>query len=239
MTRVQVLSNPEELARAASWYIQELVLQAERERGRVLLVLSGGSTPLPVYERLAKLALPWAQMHLFWGDERCAPPEDSFSNYGNARRALISKVPIPENNVHRIRVELDPSEAAQVYEDELRGFFGSDPPIMDLILLGVGSDGHTASLFPGGPELAEDQRWVVNSEPPAGTEPALPRISLTLPIINQARAVLFLAAGKDKRQATSSILRVSGAGKEVPAGLVRPKGELAWFLDQEAAPGLG
>lgn len=239
MTRVQVLSSAEELARAASWYVQELVLQAERERGRVLLVLSGGSTPLPVYERLAKLALPWTQMHLFWGDERCAPPEDSFSNYGNARRALISKVPIPENNVHRIRVERDPPEAAQVYEDELRRFFGSDPPIMDLILLGVGSDGHTASLFPGGPELAEDQRWVVNSEPPAGIEPALPRITLTLPIINQARAVLFLAAGKDKRQATSSILRVSGAGKELPAGLVRPKGELAWFLDHEAAPGLG
>lgn len=239
MTRVQVLSNPSELARAASWYVQERVLQAERERGKVLLVLSGGSTPLPVYERLAKLALPWARMHLFWGDERCAPLEDRFSNYGNAHRTLISKVPIPESNVHRIKVELDPSEAAQAYEDELRRFFGSDPPIMDLILLGVGPDGHTASLFPGGPELAEDQRWVVSSEPPAGTEPALPRITLTLPIINQARAVLFLAAGKNKRQVTSSILRVSGAGKELPAGLVRPKGELAWFLDHEAAPGIG
>lgn len=239
MTRVQVLSNASELARAASWYVQERVLQAERERGKVLLVLSGGSTPLPVYERLAKLALPWARMHLFWGDERCAPLEDSFSNYGNAQRTLISKVPIPESNVHRIKVELDPSEAAQTYEDELRRFFGSDPPIMDLILLGVGPDGHTASLFPGGPELAEDQRWVVSSEPPAGTEPALPRITLTLPIINQARAVLFLAAGKNKRQVTSSILRVSGAGKELPAGLVRPKGELAWFLDHEAAPGIG
>lgn len=239
MTRVQVLSNASELARAASWYVQERVLQAERERGKVLLVLSGGSTPLPVYERLAKLALPWARMHLFWGDERCAPLKDSFSNYGNAQRTLISKVPIPESNVHRIQVELDPSEAAQAYEDELRKFFGSDPPIMDLILLGVGPDGHTASLFPGGPELAEDQRWVVSSEPPAGTEPALTRITLTLPIINQARAVLFLAAGKNKRQVTSSILRVSGTGKELPAGLVRPKGELAWFLDHEAAPGIG
>lgn len=239
MNRVQVLSSAEELARAASWYVQEKVLQAARERGRVLLVLSGGSTPLPVYERLVKLALPWTRIHLFWGDERCVPPEDEQSNYGNARRALLNQVPIPKDNIHRIQVELDPREAAEVYEDELRGFFGVDPPVMDLVLLGVGPDGHTASLFPGGPELSEDQRWVVNSQPPPVTEPSLPRVTMTLSIINQARAVLFLAAGKDKRPVVSSILRVLGNGSELPAGMVRPKGELAWFLDHKAAPGLG
>ncbi len=239
MIRVQVLSSAQELARAASWYVQERVLEAARKRGRVLLALSGGSTPLPVYERLAKLALPWARLHLFWGDERCAPPEDELSNFCNAYRTLISKVPIPESNVHRIQAELDPQEAAQYYEDELRSFFGDDSPRLDLLLLGVGSDGHTASLFPGGPELAESQRWAVSSEPQAGAEPALPRVTLTLPIINQARAVLFLVAGKDKRPVTSSILRVQGNGSELPAGRVRPKGELAWLLDREAAPGIG
>jgi 6-phosphogluconolactonase len=239
MNRVQVLSSAEELARAASWYVQERVLQAARKRDQVLLVLSGGSTPLPVYERLVKLALPWPRIHLFWGDERCVPPEDEQSNYGNARRALLGKVPIPEDHVHRIQVELGPEEAAEAYEDELRKFFGADPPVMDLVLLGVGPDGHTASLFPGGPELAEDQRWVVHSQPPPGTEPALPRVTLTPPIINQARAVLFLVAGKDKRPVVSSILRVLGNGSELPAGMVRPRGELAWFLDHQAAPGLG
>jgi 6-phosphogluconolactonase len=239
MTRVQVLPSADDLARAASWYVQEKILQAARERGRVLLVLSGGSTPLPVYERLVKLALPWSRTHIFWGDERCVPVEDSLSNYGNAHRALISNVPIPDGNVHRIQGELSPEDAAQAYEYEIRGFFGSEPPIMDLILLGVGPDGHTASLFPGGQELGEVQRWAVNSEPPPGTEPAVQRVSLTLPLINQARAVLFLAAGKDKRPVTSSVLRVLGNGSDLPAGLVRPNGELAWFLDHDAAPGLG
>jgi 6-phosphogluconolactonase len=239
MTRVQVLANAQELARAASWLVQDRVLQAARSRGRALLALSGGSTPLPVYERLAKLALPWARLHLFWGDERCVPSEDENSNYGNALRKLISQAPIPEANVHRIQGELDPNEAAQLYEDELLNFFGPEPPVMDLVLLGMGGDGHTASLFPGGPELEERQRWVVNSHPPEGTGPELPRVTLTLPVINAARAVLFLVAGRDKRPAVSRILRVLGNGSQLPAGLVRPAGDLAWFLDRQAAPGLG
>lgn len=238
MTRVQVLANAQELARAASWFVQERVLEAARSRGRVVLGLSGGSTPLPVYERLAKLALPWARLHLFWGDERCVPPEDERSNYGNALRRLISQTPIPEANVHRIQGELEPQEAAQQYENELRKFFGSEPPVMDLVLLGMGSDGHCASLFPGGPELTESQRWVVNSQPPGGTEPALTRVTLTLPVINSARVVLFLVAGPDKRPAVSSILRVFGDDSQLPAAMVKPKGGLAWFLDRQAAPGL-
>jgi 6-phosphogluconolactonase len=205
----------------------------------VLLALSGGSTPLPVYERLAKLALPWPSLHLFWGDERCVPPDDQNSNYGNALRKFISQAPIPEANVHRIQGELEPQEAAKAYEDELRRFFGPEPPVMDLVLLGMGADGHTASLFPGCPELAESSRWAISSQPPAGTGPALPRVTLTLPVINAARAVLFLVAGEDKRPAVSSILRVLGNGSQLPAGLVRPAGELAWFLDRKAAPGLG
>ncbi len=239
MTRVQVLASAQELARAASWYIQHRLLEAARSRGRVLLALSGGSTPLPVYERLAKLALPWDRLHLFWGDERCVPPDDERSNFGNAHRTLLSHVPIPEANLHRIQGELEPKEAAQSYENDLRKFFGSEPPSMDLVLLGMGADGHTASLFPGGPELEESRSWAVNSEPPAGTEPALPRVTLTLPAINAARAVLFLVAGLDKRPAVSRILKVIGSGRETPAGRIMPKGELAWFLDREAAPGQG
>lgn len=239
MTRVQVLADAQELARAASWYIQDLVLKAARSRGRVLLALSGGSTPLPVYERLAKLALPWARLHLFWGDERCVPPEDQHSNYGNALRKFISHVPIPEANIHRIQGELGPQEAAQIYEDDLRKFFGPGPPAMDLVLLGMGADGHTASLFPGGPELEDSQRWVITSQPPIGTEPALPRVTLNLPVINAARAVLFLVAGGDKRPVTSRILRTLGNGNQLPAGMVRPKGDVAWFMDRKAAPGQG
>jgi 6-phosphogluconolactonase len=238
MIRVQVLTSAQELARAASWFIQHKLLEASRKRGRVLLALSGGSTPLPVYKRLAKLALPWNNLHLFWGDERCVPPDHQNSNFGNACRALIDRVPIPEANVHRIQGELEPAEAAESYEHDLRQFFGPEPPSMDLVLLGMGADGHTASLFPGGPELEEYQRWVVGSVPPQGIEPDVPRVTCTFPVFNAARSVLFLVAGADKRPATSRILRVLGNGRELPAGRVRPKGELAWFLDSDAAPGV-
>ncbi len=236
MIRVQVLGSAGELARAAAWYVQSRVLEAMRQRGRVLLALSGGSTPLPLYERLAGLALPWEHLHLFWGDERCVPPQHQESNFGRARRTLLSRAPLPPGNLHRIQGELGAAAAAQAYQDELRRFFGDQPPVMDLVLLGMGADGHTASLFPGGPELDEEERWVVATLPPAGVTPPLERVSLTLLVLNAARSVLFLVSGADKRPAVSSIL---AGGRELPAGRVRPAGELAWFMDRAAAPGGG
>lgn len=234
--RVQVLPSERELARAAAWYVQVKVLEAARRRERVLLALSGGETPLPVYRRLAKLALPWERLHLFWGDERCVPPDDPRSNYGNARAALLDKAPIPQANVHRIKGELGPREAAQAYEDELRAFFGREPPAMDLILLGMGADGHAASLFPEGPELTECQGWVTASQPPPQASPAVERATLTLPVLNLARSVLFLVCGADKRPSVSRVLYGGGG---LPAAMVKPAGELAWFLDRAAAPGMG
>ncbi|MGD9338197.1 MAG: 6-phosphogluconolactonase, partial [Syntrophobacterales bacterium] len=182
--------------------------------------------------------------HIFWGDERCVSPDHPDSNFAMAFETLISKAPLPSENVHRVTTEGDlPKAAAREYEKSLREFFQDTAharvplafPSFDLILLGLGKDGHTASLFPGEPVLEEKIRWVVAV---AGTSasPAVPRVTLTFPVINQARCVLFLASGSDKRDVFQKILgSPESAAQHYPAARVRPSGSLLWFIDEGLA----
>jgi 6-phosphogluconolactonase len=198
------------------------------------IALTGGSTPRVAYQRLADMRLDWSQSTLWWGDERCVPPEDERSNFGLAKASLLDAIPEAPPVVRRIKGELGPAEGADDYESQLREQFGDDVPALDLILLGLGPDGHVASLFPGRPEVAETRRRVVGVEE-AGVEPYVPRVSLTLPVINAAAEVLFLVTGAVKAEA---VARAFGdpPDADTPASLVAPRdGSLTVLVDPPAA----
>ena len=212
------------------------ILSAGREflqrKDRFTLVLSGGSTPRPVYEAMtgAGHALDWSRTHIFFGDERCVPPEHEWSNYGMARQALIDNVPIPPENVHRIQGELGPEEAARAYEQELRDFFGSNMvPFFDMVLLGMGPDGHTASLFPGHPATREISHWTAPvTSPPM--DPRVARVTLTLPVLNAASRVLFLLGSKGKEKVLEQALSPLPP-PNLPVSMVSPTcGLPTWFV---------
>jgi 6-phosphogluconolactonase len=197
-------------------------------------VLAGGSTPESTYQILARDysdRIAWSKVYVFFGDERAVPPHHEDSNLKMASEVLLDHVPV--GNVHRIRGELPPEEAAKAYEEELRIFFQTeDVPRVDLILLGLGADGHTASLFPWTAALEVHDRWVVaNPVPRLGTT----RITLTLPVINAARAVIFLVAGEDKAEALREILEGDADPRAYPAKLVQPPSGPEWMVDQSAA----
>ncbi len=200
------------------------------------MALAGGSTPKALYELLAteyRDALEWEEIHAFFGDERIVPPDHEDSNYRMAQHALLSQVPV--GSVRRMRGELDPREAAALYEQELRTFFGG-PPRFDLVLLGIGEDGHTASLFPNTPALDVTDRFVVeNPVEKLGTV----RLTLTLPAINAAKRLVFLVAGEGKAGALEKVLEGDTNPHDYPAKLVRQKGEATWMVDRAAARLLG
>lgn len=236
---VSVLPDADALAAAAAAYVAESSAAAVAARGRFTIALSGGSTPRKLYERLS--AEPWSgqiawdRWHVFWSDDRLVPADHADSNVGLAQRYLLSRVPIPASQVHPTPVAAgDPAAVAQAYEAELRSAFGLAPgewPRFDLILLGLGSDGHTASLFPDKPALQEQQRLVV-ATPPGVLPPPVDRVTFTFPVLNAARAVAFLAAGADKRE---PLKRVLAGDTEPPAARVQPTdGELRWMLDTAA-----
>ena len=236
-THTQAAADPEALAQAAARWVAERALAAGP---RFALVLSGGSTPKRLYQLLAappwRDRLPWARIHLFWGDERFVPPDHPDSNFGMARRALLDQVPLPPGNLHPMRTDGTPAQAAAAYEQELKAFYGAaalDParPLFDVTLLGLGPDGHTASLFPGNPALEERRAWCVAV---IGARPE-PRLTLTLPALESSRAVAFLVEGAGKRDILG---RVRG-GEDLPAQRVRPAGELWWLIDKAAEPVLG
>lgn len=215
----------EELSRAAAGFVLESARTAVEEKNLFSLVLSGGGTPQRLYELFAELEMPWDRTHLFWGDERCVPPDHPDSNHHLARSAFISKVPIPPDQVQRIPAEKGPA-AADDYQQTLERFFENRHPAFDLVLLGLGDDGHTASLFPGDPAVDETSRLVahVSAKP-------LPRISLTLPALNRARCIAFLVSGDSKRQNVERILsKRKDMAESSPAARVRPKEKLMWFL---------
>lgn len=203
--------------------------------GRFTLALSGGSTPKSLYALLAgpefQTQIPWPKVHLFWGDERCVPPDHPDSNYGMVHEAILSKVAIPAENVHRIEGEKDPQVAASLYEQGMRKFFAIPEgqfPRFDLILLGLGEDGHTASLFPGSEALQESKRLVAA---PYVEKLGSYRLTLTLPVLNHAANIFFLVAGKDKARVLRAVLREKGGSEVVPARLVQPvQGRLIWFV---------
>jgi 6-phosphogluconolactonase len=198
------------------------------------IALTGGSTPRRAYQRLADMRLDWSQSTLWWGDERCVPAEDERSNYRLTKESLLDALSAGPPVVHRIRGELGPVAGADDYEEQLREAFGDGVPALDLVLLGMGPDGHVASLFPGQPAVAESRRRVVGVEE-AGLEPFVPRVSLTLPVLNAAAEVLFLVAGADKAEA---VARAFGEAPDpdTPASLVSPEsGSLTVLLDPPAA----
>jgi 6-phosphogluconolactonase len=241
------------IAEAAS-FISENIHRCVKERGVFTLALSGGSSPRPLYHQLSqppfRHELPWKKIHVFWGDERCVPPTHKQSNFGMAFDLLLSKVPLPQKNIHRIPTEMEPpQEAAKAYRTILSKFFeipleeceldltptNEMPfPSFDLILLGMGKDGHAASLFPGDPILEEKSLWVAAVRAPEGMYPAC-RITLTLPVINHAANVLFLVSGPDKREVVQAILHhPTAAASHYPAAMVRPSGRCVWFIHEQA-----
>jgi len=202
--------------------------------GRCTFALAGGHTPRPIYRRIAEeygTRIDWANIHIFFGDERFVPATDPESNYRMARETLIDRMRIPTANVHRICTELtSPDAAAADYESQLRATFGVTLPRFDVMLLGLGADGHTASLFPNSPALAESRRWVV-----ATTAPDEPRdrITLTLPVINNAAHILFVVRAKGKETALEHARAADADATLYPAAAVMPThGEVHWFVDQ-------
>ena len=243
---IRTHSSLEDLSRAAAECICEIAEEAIKERGIFTLVLSGGTTPRLLYEELAKepyaSRVDWQHTYLFWGDERCVPSDNPDSNFSLALQTLISKVDVPPSNIHRIPAATgSPKPVAAEYETTLREFFqataGSDPstsfPSFDLVLLGIGGDGHTASLFPGDAALEERDRWVVAVDG-ANASPPVERITLTLPAINKARYVIFLASGSNKREVFQQVVN-NPETSSYPAARVKPLGRLVWFIDEGLA----
>lgn len=229
---------------AAQWILQ-VARQAVRERGRFTFVLSGGETPRALYTLLAEppclQLMPWKGTFFFWGDERCVPPGHPASNYGQAKKLLLDKIPISSAQVFPIPGDLNPPEAgAKSYAKTLRDFFSaaskdaapSDFPVFDLVLLGMGTDGHVASLFPGHPALDEERHWVVYAEAPP-EHPVRRRLTLTLPLFNRARQVLFLVSGKGKGKMLQAVLAEEGNLRAAcPAARVAPAAPPLWLIDQ-------
>ncbi len=237
MNFLHAYENVRELSEAAARVFVEKASRSIDESGRFAVALAGGSTPKRAYEVLATAYgeskdLDWSKVHAFFGDERTVPPNHEDSNYRMAQEALLSRVPV--GSVHRMRGELDPREAANLYERELEVFFGGSPA-QDLVLLGIGEDGHTASLFPQTPALNVRDRWVVeNPVEKLNTT----RLTLTIPAINAARAVNFLVSGEGKAHALKEILQKDAEPQEYPANLIQPAGELVWMVDAAAASSL-
>lgn len=237
MADVLVLPTPEQAVHDAAQFVAALAEDCSPSQGRFTIALSGGSTPRLLYQALASppyaQRIAWDRWQVFWGDERCVPPDHEDSNYLMAERVLLDHVPIPPPQVHRMRGEVAPEEAALEYEDIVRNSFQVAIPSFDLILLGLGDDGHTASLFPGTQALQEEHRLVVPNWAP---HLQVPRITFTLPLINAAREVVFLVAGQSKANAVTQVLGPSAQNSTLPAALVRPtNGSVRWFLDTEAS----
>jgi 6-phosphogluconolactonase len=232
---IEIFPTPEKLADAVARHIVRRGRRAILASGRFTFVLSGGSTPRAAYVRLAKKDLAsrieWKNVHILWGDERCVPPDDPRSNYRMAREALLDRVPIPPRQIHRIRGEDFPEDAAEEYEHELRELRKHGPP--DLVLLGLGEDGHTASLFPGQTVMHERGRWVLATPAPDGT---MWRVTLTPPPINAARNVTFMVSGESKAARLQEVLQGPFAPDVLPAQAIQPtKGQLLWMVDEAAA----
>ncbi len=203
------------------------------------VALAGGSTPLKMYTLLSDAHVNWSWVHIFWGDERCLPPEDKESNYHMANEALLKVILIPKNNIHRIRGELPAGQAAKNYENDLHQFFGGNLPRFNLVLLGLGKDGHTASLFPGAPALGETSHWVAPVPHRIPPPPLVDRVTLTPPVLNAASHIIFLVSGAEKAKILERVLHNPPLSQLLPAEAVKPvDGTLLWLLDKDAAAAL-
>lgn len=247
MADVRIWPNEDELAAQAAEFIIQSAREAIAARGRFTLVFTGGSTPERMYTLLGQphmaAQIDWAKCFLFWGDERFVPPDDERSNYGMTWRTLIERVraSTPMENIFPMPVQAgSPAQGADYYADSLQQFFGlpvdgAEPPRFDLVLLGLGDDGHVASLFPGYPTLHITDRWVVSS-PPGTLPPPVDRITLTFPVLNAARQILFMVSGDKKAEAVRDIIEGEAPLDRRPGVGVQPTdGVVTWLLDKSAA----
>ncbi|MDY6846782.1 MAG: 6-phosphogluconolactonase [Chloroflexota bacterium] len=234
---IKIFSNLDDLSQAAAEYFISLAAKSIRKRGYFSVALSGGGTPKPLYKALGspdqQSRLDWKNIHLFWGDERCVPPEHPDSNYRMVREEMLSNITIAAENINRVPAELEAHKAAFSYEEKLRGFFQGEWPRFDLVLLGMGDDGHTASLFPHSAGLNEEQRWFIANYAP---EPDTWRLTLTKNAINAARHIAVIVAGDSKAEVLADVLEGVYQPDVTPIQLIGPKnGHMIWFLDQAAA----
>ena len=238
--RVMSVADPAAMATAAA---ERVIVRISENAGRIAICLTGGSSPRQLYQLLGtdvyRSKIPWQRVHWFIGDERFVPADDPLNNMGVARAIFLDQC-APASNIHPIPTSTadpaDPDRGAALYESELKSFYGADDldpdwPLFDLVLMGVGPDGHTASLFPGYPALDETKGWVVGV-PKANVTPFVPRVTLTLPTLASCREMLFEVAGADKR----AILTRVFAGENLPASRARSTGETVWLVDQAALP---
>ena len=240
MRQVIICRDAGELNRKAATEFIRTSKEAVVQAGRFTVVLSGGSTPKGLYALLAtpefRDQIPWSQVYFFWGDERCVPPDDSASNYRMVYETLLSNVSVPKENVHRMKGEKKPQDAAHEYDEILRRFFqlsGDELPRFDLIFLGLGEDGHTASLFPGSEVRAETK---LLAAPVYVEKLKMYRLTLTLPVLNHGASIFFLVAGEAKAPALRDVLREERTREPLPAQLVKPtNGRVVWWVDQAAA----
>lgn len=236
--RVEIAPNRTDLIRHARSRLIDRLQAAAQSRDRITLALSGGSTPKPLYESLIEADLPWEKLHIFWGDERYVPNDHPDSNEKMTREAWLNHSPIPPENIHPVPTHLPtPIEAAAAYEETLRQVFGiSTPhefPALDVILLGMGDDAHTASLFPHTEALKVCDRLVT-----CGEKSGQPRITFTIPLINQAHHVLFLLAGESKQPALAQVFAETADPQQYPSRFIRPDGECLWMMDLAAGQGI-
>jgi 6-phosphogluconolactonase len=242
-SKIKILENADQVAEKTALEIKELADKAKAAGKKFNLAISGGSTPMPFFRLLAgekfKNSIPWDFLHVYWVDERCVLPADPESNYGVAYSLWLKNVPIPPANIHRIIGEADPDIEARRYGQEIRANLpvnAIDFPCFDLVILGIGNDGHTASLFPGAVENLRADTITLTAEHP---ETGQKRVTLSLRTINNSLKILLIVTEKEKSRVIADILSGSEKKKQYPAGLVRPvNGELEWFLNKEAASGI-
>lgn len=240
MPFVRQFQNSESLAYACADAFHSIYRKAIAVKGHFRVALAGGSTPTSLYQLLAgdeyKPKFDWKSVHLYWGDERCLPPDHPENNYRSAFEHLVDRLPIHEGNIYRMPGELDSETGALEYERLLYRSFSCKTPVFDLILLGVGEDGHVASLFPGDPALSERKRWVLPVHHDKPPQPLVDRLTLTYPVLNFARNIIFIVSGERKAQI---LWRILVEREQLPAALVKPvNGQVVWMLDEGAVSAL-
>lgn len=238
---ILVLPTPAAVADALATRTATALRDILATQSRATLCLTGGSTPAPAYRQLAEAdGIEWDRVHVFWGDDRAVGPDHADSNVRMAHESLLDAIALPESNVHRIEGEHGSEQAARRYEQTLMEFFGGDGVQFDVLHLGMGADGHTASLFPGSPALGEHDRWAIHTEAPP-TSPIRDRVTLTFPALNRARTTFIAAHGAGKQQAFADVLEAYNGARALddapPVAQIQPEGSCVWLVDLELANG--
>jgi len=235
--KLHIANDAGRLSHDVAVWVSECILEVLKTQDRFTLVLSGGSTPKQLYKLLAAApynqVIPWEKIHFFWGDERAVPYEDERNNARMCYEELLDKVPVKAENIHVMRTDIGSKESALEYENILKKYFGDSETTFDLVLLGMGDDGHTLSLFPGTPIIHETEKWADSFFLAAQD---MDRITLTAPIVNEAKYVAFMAVGKGKAETLKNVLEGEKNLDKFPSQIIQPvKGELHWFVDEAAA----